>query len=85
VLVFALFGSVPGALAQTTGAIAGTVTDSTAGALPGATVEVTNEQTGITRTVATDAEGRYFARELNLGEYRVTATLQGFRVRLVVA
>jgi hypothetical protein len=79
VWVCVLLAHVSTASAQTTGAISGTVTDSTAGALPGATVEVTNEQTGITRTVVTDAEGRYFARELNLGEYRVTAALQGFQ------
>ena len=67
-------------LAQvTTGTISGTVKDSTGAVLPGATVVVLNEETGISRTVATDAGGRYSARSLGLGNYRVTATLEGFQ------
>ena len=47
-------------LAQvTTGTISGTVKDTTGAVLPGAQVIVLNEATGISRTVQTDAEGRY--------------------------
>jgi hypothetical protein len=77
--VFVLFVSVPMASAQSTGSIAGTVTDGTGGALPGATVQVTNEGTGIVRSVVADDEGRYRARELSLGEYRLEVALMGFR------
>src|SRR3989304_1616318 len=60
-----LWGSL--ALAQvTTGTISGAVKDSTGGVVPGAEVVVLNEDTGISRTVQTDAEGRYSAPSLNL-------------------
>lgn len=62
-----------------TGAISGTVSDSTGAVLPGVKVVVLNEDTGISRTVQTDASGRYVAPSLTLGRYRVTATLQGFQ------
>ncbi len=68
------------ALAQvTTGTILGTVKDSTGAVLPEAQVIVLNEATGISRTVQTDAEGRYSALSLSLGSYRVTATHEGFQ------
>jgi hypothetical protein len=71
--------SVPAAFAQTSTAIEGTVSDATGGALPGATVDITNAETNITRSVVTDDEGRYRARDLPLGEYRVAASLSGFQ------
>src|SRR5581483_5684355 len=37
------------------------------------------EDTGVSRTLATDSAGRYTAPSLSLGSYRVTATLQGFQ------
>jgi hypothetical protein len=79
VLLSALFVCVSTAWAQTGASIEGTVTDTTGGALPGATVQVVNEATGISREVVTDGEGRYVVRDLALGEYRVEATLPGFR------
>ena len=67
-------------LAQvTTGTISGTVKDSTGGVLPGATVVLQNEATGISRTVEAGVAGRYSALGLSLGNYRVTATLEGFQ------
>jgi hypothetical protein len=79
ILLLALVCSGPAAFAQTGASIEGIVADTTAGALPGATVQVTNEATGITREVVTDGEGRYVVRDLALGEYRVEASLPGFR------
>jgi len=46
--------------------------------LPGVSVTVRNLDTGLTRTVITDAEGRYHAVELSLGRYEVKAELSGF-------
>ena len=63
----------------TTGTISGTVKDSTGAVLPGAKVVLLNEETGIARTVQTDAAGRYSAPSLSLGSYRVTGTLEGFQ------
>ena len=67
------------AVAQTTGSIEGIVVDSSAGILPGVSVTVTNENTGVSRTVITDEAGRYRARDLALGTYKVEASLQGFQ------
>src|SRR5580700_5002668 len=70
-------------LAQvTTGTISGTVKDSTGAVLPQATVIVLNEETGISRRVATDATGRYSALSLSLGRYRVTGTVEGFQTEV---
>src|ERR1019366_4120647 len=79
-LVF-LFAGI--ALAQvTTGTISGTVKDSSGAVLPGAQVVVLNDETGISRTVVTDTSGRYSALSLSLGNYRVTATHEGFQTEV---
>ena len=62
----------------TTGVIRGRVFDQTDAVLPGVTVEVTNPDTNLTRTIATDTEGRFAALALPPGPYVVTFSLQGF-------
>ena len=62
----------------TTGTISGTVKDATGAVMPGATVVLLNENTGISRTVQTDSAGRYSASALGLGNCRVTTSQQGF-------
>src|SRR3972149_1376814 len=70
-------------LAQvTTGTISGTVKDSTGAVLPGTKVVVLNQETGITRTVQADAAGHYSAPALGLGNYQVTASLEGFQTEV---
>lgn len=55
----------PPALAQrSTASIRGTVRDATQAILPGATVTVRNEETGLTRTTVTNHAGLYSASEL---------------------
>src|SRR5262245_1085087 len=66
----------------TTGTISGTVRDSTGAVLPGVQVVILNEATGISRTVQTDASGRYTALSLGLGSYRVTTTQSGFQTQV---
>ena len=71
---------IPSAMrAQSTGAIAGNVEDTTAGALPGVAVEVSSSALieGV-RTGITDASGNYRVIELPPGTYSVTFTLPGF-------
>lgn len=66
--------------AQTiTGQFVGTVTDSSGGVLPGVTVTVTNDDTGLLRTAVTDNDGNYVVTALPVGRYTVAAELQGFR------
>jgi hypothetical protein len=67
-------------LAQSfTGTITGTIKDTSGATIPRATVTITNQQTDIQVSVATDLEGRYTSLPLPPGEYRVEAGLQGFR------
>ncbi|MBI4459814.1 MAG: TonB-dependent receptor [Acidobacteria bacterium] len=63
----------------TTGTILGTVRDASGAVIPGATVSVRNVDTGITRTVTTDAAGRYRAPQLGLGNYELAAESAGFQ------
>ncbi|MEA2558602.1 MAG: hypothetical protein QOH06_106 [Acidobacteriota bacterium] len=60
------------------GQIEGTVRDESGGVLPGATVTVLNQETGVSRTTQTDEAGRFRAPLLQVGTYEVTATLDGF-------
>jgi len=59
--------------------ISGNVTDQSGGAAPGAAVTVRNVGTGVTRTLETNAAGRYEALALPVGSYEVDATLAGFQ------
>jgi hypothetical protein len=62
-----------------TGQIEGTVTDPSKAAVTGATVTVTNEATGITRTVKSGADGGYVVPLLPPGSYSVTVEASGFK------
>ena len=64
------------------GTISGTVKDSTGAVVIAAKVVILNEETGIARAVETDAEGRYSAPSLGLGNYRVTGTHEGFQTEI---
>jgi len=66
----------------TDGTLSGVVSDSSGAVLPGAEVVLLNEDTGISRTVITDAAGRYSAPALSLGRYRATASLSGFQTEI---
>lgn len=61
----------------TTGEVNGTVTDNTGAVLPGVSVTATNTQTGLSRTVYTDASGQYSIPLLPPGTYTVNAELAG--------
>lgn len=62
-----------------TGAITGFVTDSTSARIPGASVIITNEETGLKRAVATSQVGEYSAAVLLPGLYEVAAEAPGFK------
>jgi Carboxypeptidase regulatory-like domain len=69
----------PAVATQTTnGVIAGTVSDAQAAVLPGVTVSIRNVETGLTRSVVTEADGRYRFAALPPGRYNLRAELQGF-------
>ncbi|MBI2186976.1 MAG: TonB-dependent receptor [Acidobacteria bacterium] len=67
------------AAAQTTNAVlSGVVSDAQGGVLPGVTVTVRNTETGFTRTVVTEGDGRYRLAGLAPGRYDLRVELQGF-------
>jgi outer membrane receptor for ferrienterochelin and colicin len=70
--------SAAGQSQATTGVIEGTVSDETGGRLPGATVTLVNRGTNFTRELITDADGRFRALLLPLGDYVITVSLSGF-------
>ncbi len=66
------------AAAQFNAAIQGTVTDPTGAIIPGATVTVTNQATGVSKTVQSSGNGFYRVSELPPGSYKVHAEMSGF-------
>jgi hypothetical protein len=63
----------------TSGAIRGIVYEvGTKAPIPGATVTVTNQDTGLIRTALTDAGGEYFIKMLPVGIYTVNGARQDF-------
>ena len=62
--------------------ITGTVTDSSGGVIPGATVKVIDEATNTTITLQSDSAGLYTARNLNPGSYTITVEKSGFTKRV---
>jgi hypothetical protein len=64
----------------TRGTISGTVKDKTGALLPGVTVTITNNATGVARAVQTNESGFYRAPALEPGTYTVRTELQGFKV-----
>src|SRR6188768_64974 len=70
--------------------VLGTVSDPTGGVLPGATVTVTNTETGVVQSSIADSQGRYTVSDLLPAAYKVDASLSGFQtvvregLRLVV-
>ncbi|MGH9556885.1 MAG: TonB-dependent receptor domain-containing protein [Terriglobales bacterium] len=65
------------------GGIQGVVTDSSGAAVASADVTVTNEGTGLTRTVQTSDAGEYAFTELPIGSYSVSASRSGFQTQTV--
>jgi len=62
------------------GRISGTVTDAQGAVIPDANITITNEQTKLSRTLKTDANGFYVTDDLPVGIYTVGATAQqGFK------
>jgi hypothetical protein len=61
------------------GSISGTVKDSTGAVIPGAAVSVTNEQTGVSKSVNTDSRGGFSFPVLPVGHYDIEISHDGFR------
>lgn len=64
---------------QGTSEVRGRVLDQQGAALPGVTVTVRNQDTGMYRTAVSGSDGTYFISGVAPGTYAVTAELQGFK------
>jgi hypothetical protein len=62
-----------------TSTVRGTVTDSSGGILPGATVTITNTGTKVARTAVSDDRGGFAFPALFAGTYELKVELQGFK------
>src|SRR5713226_7172665 len=63
---------------QATAQIHGIVQDMTGSGVPGATVKATQTETGVTRTVTSEADGGYTLTNLPIGPYNIEVTKDGF-------
>ncbi len=66
-----------------TASVVGTVKDDTGAVVPGATVTLTNIDTGIAVHRVSDGNGNYEFMTVRVGRYKVTAELEGFAIALV--
>src|SRR5205807_2261321 len=67
------------------GGIQGVIVDRSGAAITFAEVTINSPETGLTRTVQSDATGNYFVSELPIGSYEVTVKKAGFRTETVKA
>jgi len=61
------------------GSVTGNITDGSGAAVPGASVTIKDEATGLTLSAVTDASGVYTIRNVTGGTYTLRASLQGFK------
>src|SRR5207248_4457706 len=73
-----IWGSVPARAQYTTGSLGGTVTDPAGAVVPAATVKVQNEDTGLNKTVTTEADGTFLFPAMPVGRYKLTVVKTGF-------
>ena len=66
------------------GTIGGVVTDSQGSAVPGATVTVRNDDTGVETVLTTNSAGAYTTNPLVLGRYSVKVNVSGFKTSVSV-
>ncbi len=78
-----LFSAPSASAQQTLGGITGTVTDKTGSVLPDTTVTAVGDQTQLTRTLKTNANGTYDFVNLPIGTYTLTFTHEGFQTQKV--
>ena len=64
---------------QVAARIKGTVTDQSGASVPSATVTATDTETGVSRSVTTEADGTYLILALPVGLYDLTASKSGFQ------
>ncbi len=77
-IVLALSSSLARAQAGNAGPVRGTVTDPSGAVIPGATVHLTNEVSGLDRTATSNATGQFEFTNVPFNPYQVIVTATGF-------
>src|SRR5438477_12751300 len=77
-----ILGGLVASAQVSTATISGVVQDQSGASIAGAMVTVRNVDTGATRTLTSDASGRYIAPDLSLGSYEVQAQQSGFQTEV---
>ncbi len=80
-LLACLFPGHAHAQGETTSAIVGEVKDATGAVVAGATVTITNHETGLRRSALTDSAGRFDFPQLKPGTYTVGVKAEGFELQ----
>ncbi len=83
VVILAAATAAPTSAQSGTGSIGGRVTDESQGILPGVRVIIVNTETGVSREVSSNDDGQFIVPSLQAGVYDVTATLDGFQVKVI--
>src|SRR5271168_5273513 len=78
-MAFLILYSTGGAVAQAiSGSVVGTIRDSSGAVAPKASVTATNDESGISQSTITGAEGEYTVPNLPPGNYKIRVQLRGF-------
>jgi hypothetical protein len=79
VVVAVALAAVPAAAQQGISELRGRCLDQQNAVLPGVTIVVRNQDTGMYRETLTNPDGSYFVTSLTPGVYEISATLEGFK------
>ena len=78
-LAVTAFLAVPAQAQLTVGSVTGTVVDATGAVIPGATVTLTNQATGVTREQETSSTGSFAFERVRPGAYSLRVSMSGFK------
>ncbi len=76
-----VMGGLPLSSQMAMGRFSGTVSDSDGGAIPGASVQIVNQETLVKRDTKTDGAGEYIVPSLPAGRYQIVVDAEGFSRR----
>src|SRR5207245_2538116 len=82
VLIYGATAHLPAGAQVAGGTISGTVVDSSGRVIPGAQIAITNVDTGVSRSAATNEEGLYTAPNLLPGSYELKFSAPGFKTEV---
>ena len=77
-VVLAMTLTTTGSAQTDTGRVTGSVTDATGAVIPGATITLTNAETGSVQTITSGGDGYFNFSAVPRGSYKVEAKMQGF-------